>query len=781
MSQESLSESDTRAKLITPALRDRGWTEDMIRREETPGEITKTDCGIRHGAKKVDYLLRIPGTPIPVALIEAKKNTASPAAGLEQAKDYARRFNVPFVYSSNGYMFVEYDAVNRIERAPQKVQIFPTPELLQKRYEEYIGVSLSDPVASPLTVPYSNGDSSRRYYQDAAIRAALEKIAYDAKINKPARILLNLATGAGKTFIAVHLLKKIFDAGNMTRALFLCDRDALRSQALLNFQSAFGSDAEVARRLPNGDNLAKNARIHIATYQTLGISGEADDDITFARDHYPRDYFSHIIIDECHRSLRNDWAEILKDNQNAVHIGLTATPRQLRDENEEDREISSRNIQYFGESVYSYSLTQGAKDGYLALCEIRQSDVDIDKTGLSVQDIMKLNPTNYHTGELLTEDEIKAMYENKDYENILMLPDRVHAMCNDLFNQLIAKGDPRQKTIIFCVRRGHAEMVSRELNNRYAAWCKENNKTMANPYAFVCMSQQGSEQLADFRSEDNHHFVAATVDLLTTGVDIPAARNIVFFCYIKSPIRSQQMMGRGARIDATRGKLSFNVYDYTRATDLLDKDWTPPRPSRGGGGSGEDPPTLAQVDGLDICVEKGNNYILAMDEESGREIKLDADEYRNRLVRRLGQKIKTIDDLRTAWIDPQARQALLQFLRDMRYSPRALAALLNMRAYDEYDIIAESAYGVMAMTRRERADAFNYKNTRWLNNQPANVAELLRALTQQFAGNGIEELESPDVFDIPAIKQAGGIAALAEASNDPQGLLLEAKRRLFAA
>jgi type I restriction enzyme R subunit len=127
---------------------------------------------------------------------------------------------------------------------------------------------------------------------------------------------------------ACTLLKRIGDAGQLKRALFVCDRNELQAQALKHFQNVFGSDAAEVYRKPDGTNNAKNARVHIATYQTLGVDNE-DDDGNFLTTHYPPDYFSHVVIDECHRSAWGKWSQVLTRNASAAQIGLTATPRRL--------------------------------------------------------------------------------------------------------------------------------------------------------------------------------------------------------------------------------------------------------------------------------------------------------------------------------------------------------------------------------------------------------------------------------------------------------------------
>ena len=193
----------------------------MIRREETAGAIEIVNGKPRKRARgRVDYTLRIavnPETqPVAVALIEAKAEHLPPNHGLEQGKLYAscKRLNVPFVFSSNGHLFVEFDSFTGKTTAPKLLSDFPTPAELCVRYEKAKGFTLDSPAAKPLLTRYTGGEAMRRYYQDATIRAVLEKLARGEK-----RALCSLATGGGKTFIAVHLLKRIADAGKLPRPL----------------------------------------------------------------------------------------------------------------------------------------------------------------------------------------------------------------------------------------------------------------------------------------------------------------------------------------------------------------------------------------------------------------------------------------------------------------------------------------------------------------------------------------------------------------------------------
>ncbi|MGH7232227.1 MAG: DEAD/DEAH box helicase family protein, partial [Nitrospiraceae bacterium] len=429
-----LSESDTRAKLIDPAIHARGWTEDLIRREETAGTIEIIDGTARKQAKgRVDYILRIQlnstSQPVAVALIEAKAEHLPPTHGLEQAKVYAacKRLNVQFVFSSNGHFYVEYDRGTGRTTTTRPIGQFPTPSDLLARYETGRGFSLSDKAAQPLLVPYPGGEAARRYYQDAAIRAVLEKIARCMKTGEPKRVLLSLATGSGKTFIAVNLLKRIADAGQLKRALFVCDRDELRRHGLSAFQNMFGSDAAEVYLDSEGRNNARNARIHVATYQTLDVDTE-DADANFLTKYYPENYFSHIIIDECHRSAWGRWSQVLTKNPSAVHVGLTATPRRLEfpkktKESQADEQIIADNLRYFGEPVYEYDMAQGIEDGYLAACELHRFDLFHDNKqlterqgGVTREDLHGKALTDAITGEQLGADSAREHYDPSSLE-----------------------------------------------------------------------------------------------------------------------------------------------------------------------------------------------------------------------------------------------------------------------------------------------------------------------------------------------------------------------------
>jgi type I restriction enzyme R subunit len=788
------NEADTRAKLIDPGLRACGWTEDMIFREQTAGAIVLEGRRARQLPGRIDYLFRVrvnPGTqPVALALLEAKAESRHPGAGLEQAKTYARRFNVPFVFATNGHQFVCYDATTGLTTDPAPLGSLPSPHDLRSRWEAAVNIDLDAPAARALLTPYRLGEGGRRYYQDAAIRAVLEKVARGEK-----RALLTLATGAGKTFIAVNLLRRLFDSGLVGRALFVCDRDELRTQGLSAFMNAFGGDAAEVRRDSDGRNAARNARIHVATFQTLGIDSE-EGDASFLTEFYEPGYFDVVVIDECHRSAWNRWSEVLTRNADAIQIGLTATPRELdgaagEKATEDDRQITADNLRYFGEPAYSYDIAQAVEDGYLAVCEIVRRDIFVQRktanereTGLDAGELGPL--TDADTGQPGMAEE-GAHYEAEDFEAQIVIPSRTKAMAEDLFRHLCQTGGPDQKTIVFCVRDRHADDVAAAMNDLYAKWCEARGLAVgnrANPYAFKCTSQSGgAAMIADFKASPRNFLVATTVDLLTTGVDVPEVRNIVFFRYVQSPIQFYQMVGRGTRL--APGKLMFRVFDYTDASRLFGQRFlsiariadepvvVDPEPD----GEDEGERTL-QADGVSVRIVGAGRYVL--DSIDGVDRPLAIEEYRSRLAERLAAEAPTLDAFRETWVDPDARRDLLRALPEGQAGAIKLRLVEGMADYDLFDVLAAAAYGLDPKSRNARAEAFGYKAREWLDALSPGASGVIRAVVGQFGMGGTDALENPALFAVPSVRAAGGVAAL-RAAGEPSGVVREAKRRVFAA
>ena len=677
------NEQETRFFLIDPVLRDKGYNDHQWIKMETPAPVEPTGPKGRRRkrAGRTDYLLCVQvgdmPKPLPVGVIEAKKETEDPLKGMQQAKGYAdcQRFEVKYVFATNGHLYGEFDFFTNLQGGPFPFADFPPHPDLTARYAGDIGIDITRPEAAMLFQADSPAWSLTRYYQDAAIRAAFEKIIRCRQRGEPARVLLSLATGSGKTIIATNLLWRLGQAGQLPKpALFLCDRDELREQAYDKLSAAFGGNARIVKT-EKGGNAAANARIHIATYQTLGLDDENEGFASFLSAHYGEDAFSVIIIDECHRSAWGKWSEVLKRNPNAIHIGLTATPRKLQESKHataEDQEITANNHKYFGEPVYEYTLIQAQEDGYLAACEIVKRKADIDRRVFAKEEILKAGVKDIRTGRPLTEADLtKAEYTGKDFDDELFIELRTPAMCEDLFRLLCANGGPEQKVIIFCNREIHADRVAMQMNNLYARWCKEHNQTPKDHYAFKCMGgpNNGAEMIEPMRGSGERAFIACTVDLLEAGVDIERLNAVVFFRYLQSPIKFYQMVGRGARIHEETQKYKFWLYDYTDVTRLFGTDFItrPPRPRGGGGDDGgggiivdppwppPEPPSVAEMGGHWVTVTPQGRFILTS--RAGRDTPIPVDEYRREVIQRVVSEAHNLDEFRRLWIETQKRRS----------------------------------------------------------------------------------------------------------------------------
>ncbi len=783
----SRNEAQTRRDLIDPQIFELGWTNDMIRVEVTPGgtDIVEGKPVRRKG--RTDYLLCLPivegQPPLPIAVLEAKKENSSALQGLQQAQSYAKRFNVIFSFSSNGHLFSEYaqDTNRIIENI--SLNNFPTPDTLRTRYERFKRLNLESQHAQALFVKYKGGEAARFYFQDAAIRATLETLAIGTK-----KVLLSLATGTGKTHIAKHLFWKLAQAGQIRRALFVVDRDELRTQAITHLQGIFGDDAqEVATSDAKG-----NAKLLIATYHTLNVTGD-DKEPKFWKDHFPRNYFSHIIIDECHRSAWGKWRVILEDNPDAVHIGLTATPRRLTGENSttEDEAITANNIAYFGDPVYEYTITQGQEDGFLAACEVTQKFVTLDGTIINKEELKQKKIVDAHTGGNVADEDLQDTYNASAYEKTLLLEDRMFRMTADLFIQLLKTGGVHQKTIIFCASDEHAVQIAVKLQNLYLDWCRQNGVTPREMYAFRCTASEQSPRAKDLikelRGSNHSHYIATTVELLSTGVDIPNLNNVVFFKYVVSPISFYQMVGRGTRIGEPRGsKMMFRLYDYTNATRLFGQNFITRPSSKNTDGEGEEEPrpewarTIVRVAQQQYEVHVQDKGVSILCEEDGTEVLVPYEIYKARLAEKVSEQIQDLNALRKTWVSPNLRSSLLAGLPGGEGAIRLVRELEHEQECDLFDVIAELTFGIDPKTRAERAAGFGFRNKTWLNGYPERTRGVVTAIATQFAKGGIEELESESLFDAPEVLNAGGFHTLLKLNQPPDYFVEETKVRLLA-
>jgi type I restriction enzyme R subunit len=408
--------------------------------------------------------------------------------------------------------------------------------------------------------------------------------------------------------------------------------------------------------------------------------------------------------------------------------------------------------------------------------------VNLDDTGITVDEIMRRGPTDAITGRPLSREELEALYEKTDFESRIWLPDRVSAMCADLFNYLLETGGPEQKTIVFCVRDRHADAVAIELNNLYAAWCAKQGRERLEPYAFKCTASVGGAQyLADLKGASRSHFIATTVDLLSTGVDVPRLQNVVFFKYVRSPISFYQMVGRGTRLNPATGKLMFRVYDYTDATRLFGGAFVTRPASVPKGGDGPPPPPpppIVSVEGFDVVISDAGTYILTS--VDGKATPVTVEEYKERLAAKLVLEAPTLEAFRSKWVAPPLRRELLGQLPDAGRSALLIRDLESMQDFDLYDVLADLGYGMQPRTRAGRAEAFDYKHAAWLQAMPPQTASAIRALTSQFSKGGTDGLENPRIFETPEMRGAGGLAAL-RLFGEPRDVLNETKVRMFAA
>jgi type I restriction enzyme R subunit len=471
-----------------------------------------------------------------------------------------------------------------------------------------------------------------------------------------------------------------------------------------------------------------------------------------------------------------------------------SSPRQLRESKNrtgEDAEITANNHQYFGEPVYEYTLIQAQEDGYLAACEIIKRKATIDVRVFTKAEVLAAKPTNIKTGQPITkEDLIKDEYTGKDFDDELFIDMRTPAMCTDLFKLLCKNGGPEQKVIIFCNREIHADRVAMQMNNLYARWCRENGREPKDHYAFKCMGgvNSGADMIEPMRGSGERAFIACTVDLLEAGVDIERVNAVVFFRYLKSAIRFYQMVGRGTRIHEETQKYKFWLYDYTGVTDLFGTDFITPPPSAGGGGGGggggddgggddgETPP-VPEIPGQTLITPQGH-FILSR--RDGRDAPIPVDEYRREMIQRVLREAHDLDEFRQLWIESRKRRKLIDHLLGNNFNPELIREIDQMTGYDIYDVFAHHGYHARALKRPERNVVYLTDNQTWFESIDPKAATVLRGLGHQFEVGGTEALETPALWEVPDIRDAGGVDALRQLGT-PVVVMKDAKARLFAA
>jgi type I restriction enzyme R subunit len=516
MDKSALSERDICTKFITPAVKKAGWDEMLQIREEvsfTKGRIIVRGKLVSRGkAKRDDYILYYKPN-IPMAIIEAKDNSHSAGDGIQQALEYAATLDIPFVFSSNGDGFVFHDRTGTsVEKeATLGLDSFPSPGALWSRYSAWRG--LSNEAQQIVLQDYFDDGSGKapRYYQVNAVNAAIEAIAKGRD-----RILLVMATGTGKTYTAFQIIWRLWKSGRKKRILFLADRNVLIDQTMVNdfrpfgpamaklstgtktIERADGSEVDLPVAMDKKRRIDTAYEIYLGLYQA--ITGPEQRQKLFRE--FSPGFFDLIVIDECHRgSAAEDsaWREILDYFSGATQIGLTATPK-------ETKYVS--NIHYFGDPVYSYSLKQGIRDGFLAPYKVIKVHIDRDVEGYRPE-----SGTRDREGNQV-EDRI---YNPKDFDRTLVLDDRTKLVAKKVSDFLKESADRFQKTIVFCVDEEHAARMRQALINENKDLCDQNHRYVMR---ITGSDTEGQNQLGNFIDPESTYPVLVTTSrLLSTGVD----------------------------------------------------------------------------------------------------------------------------------------------------------------------------------------------------------------------------------------------------------------------
>lgn len=734
-----MNEEETRAEYIDPKLREAGWGEvdgSRVRREYyfTLGRLQTG--GTRGKPEKADYLLVYKNQNL--AVVEAKKIDLPKTEGLAQAKDYATTLQTPFTYSTNGKEIYE---VNMLTGEENDITRFPTPKELWNRVfsdqnlwkEEFSRISFED----------VGGTKPPRYYQEISVNRVMDAIAENEK-----RMLLTLATGTGKTFIAFQIAWKLFysrwtinrDGKRQPRILFLTDRNILADQAFNAF-SAFPEDA-LTRINPldirKKGKVPTNASIFFTIFQTF-MSGP--DNTPYYGD-YPPDFFDLIIIDECHRGGANDegnWRGILEYFSPAVQLGLTATPK---------RKDNIDTYKYFGEPVYIYSLKQGINDGFLTPFKVKRIKTTLD-------DYVYTSDDEIIEGEI----EEGKIYEEADFNRIIEIKER-EAKRVRIFVDEISQDE---KTIVFCANQDHALAV-RDLVNQF----KENAEPNYCVRVTANDGARGEQYLREFQdNEKTIPTILTTSQKLSTGVDARNVRNIVLMRPINSIIEFKQIVGRGTRL--FDGKEYFTIIDFVDAyKHFSDPEWDgepidettddidgKDKGRTGVGGTG---PKVCPHCGQNPCVcEKSppkKKIRIKLRDGKEREIQhmistsfwgadgrpISLEQFLENLFGILPEYFSSEKELKSIWSDPKTRQAFLEKLSEQGYGREeldTLQKLVNAEDSDLLDALSYLAYTIKPITREDRVEKAKGSIFESLGQKQK---EFIEFVLSKYIDNGFDEL-----------------------------------------
>ncbi|ACL70768.1 EcoEI R domain protein [Halothermothrix orenii H 168] len=737
----ALTETEVCMRYITPAIQNAGWdiNKQVLREYSfTDGRvIVRGKLVNRAKPKRADYILQYKSN-IPLAIIEAKKDTLPIGAGMQQALEYAEILDIPFVYSSNGKGFIEHDRNSGREKEIA-LEDFPSPEELWGRFSKQKEFTREQEQLYLQDYFYQINYKTPRYYQRVAINRAVEAIAKGQK-----RILLVMATGTGKTFTAFQIIHRLWKAGKKKRILFLADRNILVDQTITGDFSPFGDKMIKIQR----GNVSHAHEIYLALYQSM--TGPEEWQKTF--EEYSPDFFDLVVIDECHRGsarANSAWRVVLEYFDQATHLGLTATPK-------EDADVSTQG--YFGEPIYTYSLKQGIEDGFLAPYKVVRMGLD--------KDLMGFRPIKGQTDKYGRVMEDREYYVN-DFDRELILEKRHELVAKEITRYLKEELQDRfAKTIVFCQDIEHAENMRQALVNENADLVKQNYKyvmriTGDNPEAKI--------QLDNFiEPSETYPVIATTSKLMTTGVDAQTCKLIVLDMTINSMSEFKQIIGRGTRLRPDYGKYYFTILDFRGATRLFadpdfdgypipddeDGDNYPGNDVNGGNripgndeGGDEEGRVKYYVD--DVEVNLINKRVQYLDANG----KLVSESYVDYTKKNIRKQYATLDDFIRRWTEEEKKQVIYDELLEQGIILDELRKEVGKEDIDDFDLICHIVFDAKPLTKSERIN--NVKKRNYFTKYGEQARKVLEILLDKYKNSNITEIEDIKILKLDEFKQIG--------------------------
>ncbi len=756
--KRKMSEAQLRYHYINGVLEAK-WEKSRIVPEYkiTDGQVSLKGKPHREKPKFADYVLFY-DRHLPLAIVEAKDATHSASYGLQQAKVYAEMMQVPFVYSTNGEAFVEFDMLTGVERtlAPED---FPTAEELWARYRQAKG--WTDEQERCIRQPYyfSQKVHTPRYYQQNAINLTMEAIARGQK-----RLLLVMATGTGKTYTAFQIVYRLLKSGLRHKVLYLADRNILVDQTIQQDFAPFEKVIHKIQVAKEDPATISSHEVYFGLYQQLF----GDDGEEHFRTLFKEDFFDLIVVDECHRSSANEakrWHRILEYFSSATQIGLTATPKETND-------VS--NLSYFDEPVYTYSLDNGIKDGFLAPFKVHNVLLNIADGWRPTRGQCDIYGTPIP-------DQI---YLTSDYDYKIVLQDRIDEVAREITKHLHKIGR-MSKTIVFCATEDAAERMRTALSNLNADMMREHPDYVVR---ITGSDTYGQGKLDYFISATAPYPVIATTSkLLATGVDCKTVKLIVLDQNIGSMTEFKQIIGRGTRLREDLGKTHFTVMDFRGVTRLFaDPKWDGPIEVSDGYTANtirEPPDDPPYGDEPDIPEPKPKAPLCVIDRDGCKveivykTVSIYDPEYKllrqEKLIdysrRNVLELYKSQDGFTHTWDEAEQKQTIQETLSALGIDLEALKEEEGMLDVDDYDYICHLAFDAKPLTRKERAN--NVKKRDFLNKYTGIARTILEALIDKYAELGIYEIEKTDILELHPFMRYGKKARIMQAFGGREAYL----------